>query len=232
MFPVCDADAETYLAPVPSAGVFDAPGIRLCLNTQWASHLDGLLGQLLNRCLWAGSETDVDAALQEVNKLLVKLAEVGDCESEPIVTPYALLRDEKNQGTAGGTFTAGAWRTRTLGFVVVNTAGVSLSDNQITLQPGTYFVRINAPVYACNEYQTRLYNVTDSLTAILGTNGFSSSSTGGGHPSFCAGRITLTAAKVMEVQQRGTTTRNTDGFGRAASFGTEIYTTIEIWKEA
>lgn len=79
MFPVCLTDAETYLTPVPSAGVFDAPGIQLCLNTVWASFLDGLLGQLLDRCLWAGTETQVDAALQEVQKLLVKLADVGEC---------------------------------------------------------------------------------------------------------------------------------------------------------
>ncbi len=232
MFPVCDADAETYLAPVPSAGVFDAPGIRLCLNTQWASHLDGLLGQLLNRCLWAGSETDVDAALQEVNKLLVKLAEVGDCESEPIVTPYALFRDEKTMGQDGGTFTAGAWRRRQLGFTFATGGFATMTDDQITLPAGTYRCRIQCPAAAVNKHQARLYNVTDSAVLLWGSSQRTAATLNTVIPSIIIGRFTLAASKVLEVQHRCETTVTNTGFGYAAGFDTEVYTIAEIWKEA
>lgn len=67
-------------APVPSAGVFDSPGVQICLNTEWVSHLDGLIGALLERTAWVGTETEIDTAIQEVHKLLVKFCDVGDCQ--------------------------------------------------------------------------------------------------------------------------------------------------------
>lgn len=49
--------------------------------------------------------------------------------------PVAVIQDQKSSGTDGGTFTSGAWRTRTLNTTVLNTigAGFSLSSNQFTL---------------------------------------------------------------------------------------------------
>lgn len=51
-----------------------------------------------------------------------------------------------HKGTHGGTFTAGAWRTRDLNTVLTNTiSGASLSNNQITLPAGKYYVEASAP---------------------------------------------------------------------------------------
>ena len=58
------------------------------------------------------------------------------------------IQDQKPQGTNGGTFTSGAWRTRDLNTVLTNTiTGASLADNQITLPAGKYYVEASAPAY-------------------------------------------------------------------------------------
>lgn len=74
----CD-DPRSSPVPVPGAGVFDSPAVPLCINTEWCGHLDGLLGRLLLPDAWIGTEAEIEAAIQEVQKLLVALAQIGDC---------------------------------------------------------------------------------------------------------------------------------------------------------
>jgi hypothetical protein len=57
------------------------------------------------------------------------------------------IKDEKSSGTASGTFTSGAWQTRTLNTVSGDTAMVSLSSNQFTLGVGTYQIIAKAPAF-------------------------------------------------------------------------------------
>lgn len=64
---------------IPPAGVFDMPNVTLCINSEWASILDGLVGQLLCRNVWGGSVTEVDNVLQQVHLLLVALGTNGGC---------------------------------------------------------------------------------------------------------------------------------------------------------
>lgn len=73
---------DEYAAPRPSAGVFDSPGVQLCLNTEWASYLDGLLEGLLCPSHWQGTETEVEAAIEQVHLLMAKLADVQECQTE------------------------------------------------------------------------------------------------------------------------------------------------------
>ncbi len=64
--------------------------------------------------------------------------------------------DEKAANTSGGTFTSGAWQTRTLNTLTVNDDGIaSLSDDQITLPAGTYEIEI---------WHERLGTKTSSIT--------------------------------------------------------------------
>lgn len=234
VFPaVCD-DLEKYYAPVPTAGVFDSPGVLLCLNTQWASFLDGALQPLLSPCQWAGSETEVEAAIQQVQRLLVALGNVGDCTSPiGVAAMYALIRDEKSQNVSGGTFTAGDWRQRNLTNVVSDTGGfVTLASNQITLPAGTYRCRIRCPAYQVSRHQARLYNVTDGSTLALGSSVRTAPTGGTQNESVIVGFFTLTSSKVLEIQHRCETTLANTGFGIAANFGIEVYTTAEFWKES
>lgn len=149
---------------------------------------------------------------------------------------YILIREEQTNGTAGGTFTSGAYRTRVLNTTVQDTGGhvVSLSSNQITLAAGTYRIEVKAPARYVDNNKLRLQNVTDSATLLLGQNALALSGTAAlsGATAHLSGRFTIAASKAIEVQHQCQTTRATDGFGNACSFGdTEVYTVVELWKE-
>lgn len=145
---------------------------------------------------------------------------------------YAMFTDEKASGTAGGTFTSGAYQTRTLNTTRYNGLGASLSSNQITLPAGTYIIDAQCPAYEVNGHRARLQNVTGGTTLLLGSNQYADS--GAGNNVMCsriAGRITVAASQALELQHRGAVTAATNGFGLALSFGdNEVYSTIEIWK--
>jgi len=167
--------------------------------------------------------TDVEGVLAEIAPQLVA------------IQPYVCVRDEKTQNTNGGTFTSGAWQTRVLNTESSDVSGVcSLSSNQITLTAGTYICRISCPAGHVQKHQSRLQNVTDATTVLIGTSMY----TGNGNAdvvenrSEIAGRFTIGASKALEVQHQCQTTKSTDGFGVAANFTTEVYTVAEFWKIA
>lgn len=151
------------------------------------------------------------------------------------LNPNGLLhvRDEKASGTAGGTATSGAWRTRTLNTSKVNTiSGASLASNQITLPAGTYYLEASAPAVVSDSHQARLYNVTDSVELVLGTSEFNVNTDASQTTSLVVGQFTLTAAKVLELQHQVQTTRASNGFGVAHTFGVNVYADVRIWRTA
>jgi hypothetical protein len=151
----------------------------------------------------------------------------------PTPLPYIRVEDQKTSGTSGGTFTSGAWRTRDLNIEVEDTHSIaSLASNQITLPAGTYSVRFSSTAAACDRHQSRIQDITGAATLVLGLNsyagftGLQMSTTQG------AGRFTLSATSAIELQHRCQTTRATDGFGYAMSWGIEVFSIVEIRKEA
>ena len=146
--------------------------------------------------------------------------------------PYIYIRDEKSSGTAGGTFTLGAWRTRDLNTEVADTGNnATISANQITLAAGTYRFSAQAPAYVINAHQCKLINITDTIS-YLGTSSFTNS--GGANDvtnSFVHGRFTISTSKVFELQHQSQSTQASVGFGDACSMGGEVYSEIEFWKE-
>ena len=149
--------------------------------------------------------------------------------SAGLFSSYAIIADQKAQNTGGGTFTSGAWRTRDLQTEIADPDGiVSISSNQFTLGAGTYRIKWDAPVCNSGTSQTRLYNVTDSAEVGLG---ISNSGLWSGYVSGGGARTTIAGSKAFSIEhQCGTTAAN--GLGYAANFGTEQYTTVEIFKEA
>jgi hypothetical protein len=144
----------------------------------------------------------------------------------------AILNETQTSGTAGGTFTNGAWRTRTLNTTEIDQIGITLSSNQFTLPAGTYEIRAKAPAYSVLNHKARLQNITDSTTAIIGSSEYCFIS---GTPSCTSseviGLITISASKVFEIQHYCNTTGTTNGFGVPASFSvSEIYTQVVIRK--
>ena len=147
---------------------------------------------------------------------------------------YLEYRDEKAAATDGGTFTSGSFATRTLNVEAFDTGGFgALSSNQVTLQPGTYEVDIEAPAVGVGNHQAKLQNVTDGTATLIGTSEQTTAASLVVTKSRITGRFTITVAKAFEVQHRCETTRSTDGLGNACNFGvTEVYTVARFWKVA
>lgn len=147
---------------------------------------------------------------------------------------YAIICDQKANGTNGGTFTAGSWVKRDLNTEIADPDNiVSIGSNQFTLGAGNYLIEASAPGHDCNRHQTRIYNVTDSsvvqhgMGELLGTGDTVSST------SDVAGRVTLTGNTTFEIQHRCQSSKSSTGLGVACSFGgVEIYTVVKIFKEA
>ena len=148
------------------------------------------------------------------------------------LTQVAYLKDVKPSGTAGGTFTSGAWQTRTLNTVEGDNI-VSLSSNQFTLQKGKYLIEASAPAYKTNENKCKIRNITDGVDTILGESSYTASGDGVAISALVSGMIIVTTSKVFELQHRSATTAATSGFGTPSSFGVdEVYAQVKITKLA
>lgn len=141
----------------------------------------------------------------------------------------AILKDIKTSGTAGGTFTSGAWQTRTLNTLEGDNSFVSLSSNQFTLSPGTYEIEAIAPGFVVGSHTAKLRNITDSSDTLIGSSMSAQTSYNGNNTSNIYGVITITGSKTFEIQHRCQTTFGTSGFGTSSSFGvSEVYTQVKI----
>lgn len=141
---------------------------------------------------------------------------------------YIYVREEQSAGTSGGTFTSGAWRTRTINTEVSDTGGhCSIASNQITLVAGTYRCYITAPAWNVNGHKAILYNVTDSANTLIGSDAHTS----GKLDATIKGIFTIAGTKTFEVRHQCQSTQADSGFGNAINFSvTEIYTEAEFWK--
>jgi hypothetical protein len=140
------------------------------------------------------------------------------------------VQEQQSSGTAGGTFTFGAWRTRSLNTVIKNTiTGASLASNQITLPLGSYTVRATGATHRVQQHQLRIRNISDSSSDILGLVVSSDNATNSDVPGILNGTLVLTEEKVFELQHRADSTQATNGFGVPTSFGEqEVYADILI----
>lgn len=187
----------------------------------------------------AGDRAIVRAETTTTARVIAYIRASGLPVVNPTVSPAfesALLHveDQQSSGTAGGTFTSGAWQTRTLNTVKTNQiSGASVASNQITLPAGTYFISATAPAYLVNAHKLKLRNITDSSDAIIGTSEISDSVSGSQTRSRLCGRITIAAQKVFELQHQCGTTRATNGFGYTSGLSVvEVFSEIQVWKVA
>lgn len=146
--------------------------------------------------------------------------------------PMVVVADEKTSGTNGGTFTAGAWRTRDLNTLIVNDdTTASLSSNQVTLPAGTYECWISASAFDVNAHMIRLQDITGTATIATGSAEFARNGDAGSMTrSFVYSKFTLSVSSALEVQHRSSGTKATNGFGVASGFETNTYTTATFRK--
>lgn len=143
----------------------------------------------------------------------------------------AIIQDQKAAGTSGGTFTSGAWQTRTLNTEVTDVNNIaSLASNQITLLPGTYLIQGSTPAFAVNRHQCRLQNITAGATIALGSSAYSFDTSAHVTASLLWAFLVITVPTVLELQHRCETTRAADGFGIPVNFETNVYAQLMIWK--
>jgi len=189
--------------------------------------------KLDDQAVTAGKIQDSTITAQQLADSAVETSKLDDDSvtvDKLAVQPYGHWRDEKAAGTDGGTFTSGAWRTRTINTEVTNTiSGASLAANQLTLPAGKYYIMASAPARTVQEHKAKLYNITDAADTIIGTEAASNTDTM--QRSFVHGQFTIASQKTFELQHRCQLTDATVGFGIAKNFGVvEVYTEVEIWQ--
>jgi hypothetical protein len=183
----------------------------------------------------SSANTNTRLAIGTTGQVLTVAGGVPAWATPGATRSFAVFRDEKAFGTAGGTFTSGAWRTRDINSTQINNiTGASIASNQITLPAGTYYVWATTPAYSVFRYSGRLQNITDSTTTLISTTGFANTS--GSHVVniFINGQFTIASEKTFEVQNRCSDTKNGDGYGTAGEqmgdTQNSLYSTISIEK--
>jgi hypothetical protein len=142
----------------------------------------------------------------------------------------AFVKDVKAPLTNGGTCFA-SWTNRDLNTLEGDNSFASVSSNQLTLQPGTYWFEGHAPGYFAGAHQAKLVNVATNADVSFGSSGHSHPSAGSVTHSIIKVRLVIASATTYRIQQRCSIERALQGFGIANGFGgPETYTTITIVK--
>lgn len=144
---------------------------------------------------------------------------------------YFYAREEKPSGTGGGAASANTWHTRNLNTVLFNNIGASLVNNQVTLQPGTYYIRAETPGFGICGGRCALINVTSGEWMIgrtyWGTGQYAP------HNLYISTETRVVLAVPSKFELRTWAEAQSDnGLGyRSNLAGTpEIYSEIRIWK--
>lgn len=146
-----------------------------------------------------------------------------------------LYRSEFASGTGGGTFTTGSWVTVPLNAETVDQGNHgSIAASEITLEAGTYRYQFVVVGNQVNNFQGRLYNVSDAgpITGSYGSVGTSVSGTANNTQAIGFGRFTIASSKTIRLEAQCASTKTTDGFGNAGSFGGgEVFSYLQLFKE-
>ena len=142
------------------------------------------------------------------------------------------VRDQKTSGTAGGVSTAATHKVRVLNTEVnAGITGASLASNQVTLPAGTYSVHAISSVYNVARNRANLYNVTDSVITLDGTNCWANADTNG--ISHVKGVFTIASSKVFSLRHYTQSAGGADALGVAVSNGaSEVYADLMFTKIA
>jgi hypothetical protein len=86
---------------------------------------------------------------------------------------YAIVEEQYQNGQSAGATTDYTWTTRKLN-TVTSSAGnnISLSNNQLILSPGRYFIEGYTTCYAGAYFTSILYDVANGTIAISGRSGY------------------------------------------------------------
>ena len=148
------------------------------------------------------------------------------------------VEDKKPSGTHGGSFTAGAWRTRDLNTIKINNIqNADLINNEIILPKGKYWCEIRSPAYWVDRHLIRLFNITTNEVLCYGSHMYTLSQDS--HSGAAAvntysdirDTFELTNLSNLRVEHICSKSYNNTGFGIGHSFDApNIYTQCLFWK--
>lgn len=158
------------------------------------------------------------------------------CETLHTDKQAMVITDTKPNNSAGGTFSANAWRQRILNTVNFNDiTNATLNNNAVSLPAGKYYIKVSAPAYRVEQNRLCLTfgNNPYSDPTIFGQNVYSRDHSGSS--MVCAEIehiVSLPQQTTMTVHHICSKTRNTDGFGLSSTVTDEpnVYTRMAILK--
>lgn len=169
--------------------------------------------------------------IQDISNNAAMSISGGDVTFNNRYPQTALIADTKSQNTAGGTFTSGAWQTRTLNTEISDINNIcSLSSNVFTLSSGTYLIEWSAPAYYVERHQTRLYDTTNSAVIQYGSSSYASVANAVQNSSLGSAIVVISSNTGYRIEHQAGSTSATQGFGVEANMGTEVYAQVKITK--
>ena len=151
--------------------------------------------------------------------------------------PDVIIEDQKTSGSNGGNGVENAWTTRTLNTLYRNANSLAtLSSNQFTLPAGSYYITARSPFYfSAGIMRIRLYNVTSSSVERLGYNAWAGAGSSPDRPNqidaLVEAYVTIASSTTFRIEYNVPNFQSvTAGLGTASNLGTEIFTSVSIWK--
>jgi hypothetical protein len=146
---------------------------------------------------------------------------------------YAKFSQWLASGIDGGSSIAG-FNTRALNLVIENgIPSCTLASDIITLPKGVYQVQASAPCIKGNRHRLTLFNNTKSAPTIYGINNYAAQVDDVGTTATLSGRFVLNEQCQLRLLHYIENAVASTGLGAAVFDGNpEVYTQIEIWKEA
>jgi len=150
----------------------------------------------------------------------------------------AIIRDTKGINENGGTFEEKEWITREFNTIEGDDTFLSLSSNQITLDPGEYVIDAIASALAVDAHKLRIQNLTDEVTVAIGINAFANqepTESATGSYAAVSGIINTDKSIAVVIQHIARNVKSGNGLGAAfgggiTDSGDEVYAHVKIMK--
>ena len=168
-------------ASLSSQGLQGTQGAQGTQGLQGRQGLQGLQGPIGNTTYQL--ETDTTPKLiadLDLNGNTITNGSISNCTiSNPglAYTCYAIVQHKTAYNVGGGSFTEGAWRTRVLNHVEYDPHNIlTLSNNTISLVPGTYHFQAQPQAMDVDEHVARMYDIENGVGFGTGHTAFSNDS--------------------------------------------------------
>lgn len=140
------------------------------------------------------------------------------------------VADYKSSGTGGGSSVAG-FQTRTLNTILTNTLNATLSNNEVTLDAGTYVVYASAPCLQGDSHRISVENGDGSIR-LLGTSEYNSVTNSAQTSSVVGFKVfTITQQDTFKISHYIFAGISNNGLGIATLDNrSSVYAQLTFWK--